>query len=79
MNIKNWYLKKDYKKAIKMNLKNIEENIDNILDFGFKNNTTKIEITMTIEPDKIVGWESHAFINTKGEKGFMYIEGCNDE
>lgn len=58
-------LKKQYKKAIQLNLKNINENIDDILNFAFKNHTKSIEISMKIEPDAVVGWECKCEVASK--------------
>lgn len=73
-------LKKEYKKAIKLNLDNIKENIDDIIDFAFKNNTKKIEIKVIIEPDKIIDWECKTIMSSiTKENYFMYLKGDNND
>lgn len=68
-------LKKEYKKAILLNLKNIEENIDDILDLAFKNSTQSINISMSIEPNELVTWNCYMKLNAKEDDKVYFVKG----
>lgn len=66
--------KEEYKKHIKETLKDIERNINDIVNIAFKNQTKEIHIKIDIEPDHLVTWSFEENIFTKPFQSVRKVE-----